>query len=168
LGLHGCLGLEVYNGGCEADNAKGFSTVHWDDLLAAGCRLWGLAVDDAHWRDGGHDAGLGWVWVKAAALTQAAILDALRNGRFYASTGPEIQDVWLEGSRVHVRCSAVAVIDFVGNGGHLSRRITAPPGKTLTTASHQLRRGQQYVRVACGDARGNWAWSNPLFMDEGG
>ena len=80
LGQHGCFGLEVYNGGCEVDDAKGFSTVHWDDLLAAGYRLWGLAVDDAHWRDGDHDAGLGGVRVKAAALTQPASLEALGNG----------------------------------------------------------------------------------------
>ena len=77
LSLEGCLGLEVYNGGCEVDDAKGFATVHWDDLLAAGQRLWGLAVDDAHWRDGDHDAGLGWVWVKAQGLTPGAILEAL-------------------------------------------------------------------------------------------
>jgi hypothetical protein len=163
----GCFGLEIYNGGCEVDNARGFSTVHWDDLLAAGYRLWGLAVDDAHWRHGDHDAGLGWVWVKAAALTQAAILGALQSGHFYASSGPEIQDFWLEGRQVHVRCSPVAAIDFVGNG-HLSRRIAAPPGEALTAASYQLREGQQYVRVACRDARGGWAWSNPLFLNERG
>jgi hypothetical protein len=167
LDQQGCTGLEIYNGGCEVDDARGFSTVHWDDLLAAGYRLWGLAVDDAHWREGDHDAGLGWVWVKAAALTQAAILEALERGQFYASSGPEIQDVWLEGSRVHVRCSPVVAIDFVGTG-RFSRRIAAPPGETLTGASYQIRRGQRYVRVACQDAGGHWAWSNPTFLDERG
>lgn len=72
LGLEGCFALEVYNGGCEIDDARGFSIVHWDDLLAAGHRLWGLAVDDAHWYNGSKDAGLGWVWVKAPALAQEA------------------------------------------------------------------------------------------------
>jgi hypothetical protein len=164
LGLQGCTGLEIYNGGCEVDNARGFSTVHWDDLLAAGCRLWGLAVDDAHWRDGDHDAGLGWVWVKAAALTQMAILEALERGQFYASSGPEIEDVWLEGNQVHARCSPVVAVDFVGNG-RFSRRIAARPGETLTGANCPLRKGQCYVRVACQDAGGHWAWSNPIFVD---
>ena len=68
LAMEGCFALQIYNGGCEIDDAKGFSTVHWDDLLAAGRRLWGLAVEDAHWRRGARDAGLGWVWVKASAL----------------------------------------------------------------------------------------------------
>jgi hypothetical protein len=165
LPLDGCFALEVYNGGCEVDDAKGFSAAHWDDLLAAGCRLWGIAVDDAHWRDGDHDAGLGWVWVKARELTEAAILDALAKGNFYASSGAEIHDLALEDGWVRIRCSPAVSVDFVGNG-HLSRRITAPPGETLTEASHRLYKDQRYVRVACRDARDCWAWSNPIYLDE--
>jgi hypothetical protein len=166
LPLTGCFALEVYNGGCEVDDAKGFSTVHWDDLLAAGCRLGGVAVDDAHWRDGSKDAGLGWVWVRAPALNPAAILQALEEGSFYASSGPQILNLYLdeEDSRVHVRCSPVAAIDFVGPGP-ASRRVTAPAGGTLEGASHPLRRGQPYLRVACQDLQGRWAWSNPLYFD---
>jgi predicted metal-dependent phosphoesterase TrpH len=165
LELKGCIGLEIYNGGCEVDDAKGFSIVHWDDLLAAGRRLWGLAVDDAHWRDGDHDAGLGWVWVKAPDLTQKAILHSLEEGLFYASSGPRIYDLLpdVAAGEVHVQCSPAALIDFVGNGKY-SRRFTALPGEVLTEASYRLRKGQQYVRVACQDTRGRWAWSNPIFL----
>ncbi len=166
LGLEGCFGLEIYNGACEVDDGKGLSTVHWDDLLAAGRRLWGLAVDDAHWRNGSRDAGLGWVWVKAAALTQEAILDALEQGYFYASSGPQIHDLRLDAAkgRVHVRCSPSVAVSFLGNGKY-SRRVTAPPGETLTKTSYRLRKRQRYVRVACQDTWGCWAWSNPIFLD---
>jgi hypothetical protein len=163
LGLEGLFALEVYNGGCEVDDCKGYSNVHWDDLLAAGCRLWGLAVDDAHWRQGTKDAGLGWIWVKAPALTEEALLHSLEEGTFYASSGPEIYDVRLEGDRVQVRCSPAAAIDFVGSGPY-SRRISAPPGEPLTAASHRLWDTQQYVRVACQDPQGRWAWSNPIIL----
>ncbi|MCL7452952.1 MAG: CehA/McbA family metallohydrolase [Anaerolineae bacterium] len=169
MDVQGCFALEVYNGGCEVDDAKGFSHVHWDDLLAAGRRLWGLAVDDAHWRTGDRDAGLGWVWVKAPALTQQAILEALDRGCFYASSGPLIHDVELDAGRgeIRVRCSPVVSIDFVGSGP-LSRRVLAPTGQTLTEASHRLQDVQGYVRVACQDADGRWAWSNPLFLGRNG
>ena len=166
LGMVGCTGLEVYNGGCEVDDAKGLSVVHWDDLLAAGHCLWGLAVDDAHWRDGDHDAGLGWLWVKAAALSEASILDALEQGYFYASSGPKISSMELEGEWLRVRCSPAVAIDFVGSG-RFSRRITAPPGDTLTEASFRLRQAQQFVRVACREADGGCAWSNPLLLEKG-
>ena len=165
LGLAACCALEVYNGGCEVDDAKGYSVVHWDDLLAAGDRLWGVAVDDAHWRDGDHDAGLGWVWVKAATLAEEAILLALEQGHFYASSGPKIHDLALEGDQLTVRCSPVVAIDFVGRGPS-SRRVSAPPGQTLSQASYHLREGQGYVRVACQDGAGHWAWSNPIFLDD--
>ncbi len=165
LGVKGCFALEVYNGSCEILECKGLSAVHWDDLLAAGCRLWGLAVDDAHWRPGPLDAGLGWVWVKAEALTQGAILLALEQGRYYASSGPRIDDVLIERDRVVVRCSPAVAIDFVG-AGPFSRRVLAPPGEMLTEASHQLQSWQPYVRVAVQDAQGRRAWANPIFLDE--
>jgi hypothetical protein len=166
IDLEGCFALEVYNGGCEVDDAKGFSHVHWDDMLAAGGRLWGVAVDDAHWRAGDRDAGLGWVWVKAAALTHQAVLDALLRGCFYASSGPQIHDLRLDAvsGEVAVRCSPVTAIDFVG-AGRFSRRVEASGGQLLTEASHRVRASQGYVRVACRDAQGRWAWTNPLFLD---
>lgn len=165
LEVEGAFALEIYNGGCEVDDGRGYSTVHWDDLLAAGQRLWGVAVDDAHWRNGDKDAGLGWVWVKAQALTQEAVLGALEDGLFYASSGPQIYDLQYDAVQreVHVRCSLATHIDFVGNG-RLSRRVSDPQGRRLTEAHYQLRMGQRYVRVACHDARGGWAWSNPIFV----
>jgi len=168
IGVEGCFALEVYNGSCEVDDAKGFSHVHWDDMLAAGRRLWGVAVDDAHWRTGDRDAGLGWIWVKAPELTQQAILEALQRGCFYASSGPQIHDLWLdaEGREVAVRCSPVAAIDFVGNGQY-SRRFLAANGRLLTEALYRLRGPQRYVRIACQDVQGRWAWSNPVFVEEG-
>jgi hypothetical protein len=162
--LEGCFALEIFNGGCEVDDAKGFSTVHWDDLLATGRRVWGIAVDDAHWRNGSRDAGLGWVWVKAPALTQEGILRALVQGSFYASSGPRIYGVAIDGTQVSARCSPASVIDFVGDG-HRSQRVAAPPGETLCEARAWLDWKQKYVRVACRDLDGHWAWSNPIFLE---
>jgi hypothetical protein len=59
----------------------------------------------------------------------------------------------------------VVAIDFVGYGPY-SKRVSAQEGQTLTEASHRLRRPQRYVRVACLDAQGRWAWSNPITLDE--
>ena len=167
LALERCSLLEVYNGGCDVDDAKGYSAVHWDDLLAAGRRWRALATDDAHWRDGSKDAGLGWVWIKAPRLDAEAILEALEKGHFYASAGPTIDHIEVEGRQVRVRCSPATAVDFVGNG-YLSRRISAPPGGLLTEAAHTAAAGQTYVRVAVRDAGGNWAWANPIWFQPGG
>jgi len=115
---------------------------------------------------------LGWVWVKAQELTQEALLAALAQGHFYASSGPQIHDLHWEGEQVHVRCSPAVAIDFVGNGP-FSRRIVARRGEAITAASYAPAGGQslgrqtcRYVRVACLDAQGCWAWSNPIFFDQ--
>ncbi len=164
MDIEGCFALEIYNGSCEADAPKGFSTVHWDDLLAAGKKLWGIAVDDAHWQNGAKDAGLGWVWVKAPALTADAILQALEQGYFYSSSGPRIYKVAIDGTQVYALCSPSTTIDFVGDG-YRSERVAASPGQTRTEAQAWLGWEQRYVRVACQDLEGRWAWSNPIFLE---
>ena len=171
LDMEGCIGLEVWNGACEVWDCKGLAAVHWDDLLAAGRRLWGIGADDCHWWPGREDAGLGWVWVKAEELSQAAILKALEQGHFYASSGPEIYDLSLVNDEIRVRCSPAQAIDFIGNGP-FSRRVVGPPGETITEASFNLqerhagfRKLVRYVRVACQDTQCRWAWSNPIFFD---
>jgi hypothetical protein len=167
IALRGCFGIEIYNGGSEIDEAKGLSVVHWDDMLAANRRIGGLAVDDAHWHNGTRQAGLGWVWVKAPALEQRAILQSLEQGCYYSSCGPEIHELRLErgGKEVHARCSPSVAVDFVGNEWQSQRRW-APPGETLSEASQRLNGRQRYVRVACQDSLGRRAWSNPLFLGE--
>ena len=104
----------------------------------------------------------GRAWFKAAK----AILQALEEGHFYASSGPQILDLHLDegGDWLHVHCSPSTVIDFVGPGP-ASHRVAAPAGGTLEKASYRLWKGQGYLRVACQDVQGRWAWTNPLFLD---
>ena len=85
---------------------------------------------------------------------------------FYASTGPRILNLEYDPgtNRVWVQTSPVAWIDFVG-AVWLARRVTAPAGQMLTEAEFHPRSGQRYLRIACCDPRGNWAWSNPITFD---
>ena len=96
LGLEGYLGIEVFNTTCQVSIGKGYSTVHWDDLLVRGKFTFGFAVDDAHWHFNPHrpvDACCAWIMVKAKSLTVDSLMESLKNGLFYSSSGPEIFDV---------------------------------------------------------------------------
>lgn len=163
--IEGPFGIEVYNGVCDVGYQKGFSNVHWDDLLSAGRRLWGLAVDDAHWLPWRPDAGMGWVMVKAAELSTPAILEALQLGHFYATTGPTIHDVRVEGDEVVISCSPAITISAIGERWLVSaaRSIT---GHGLTEARLKLWDGQTYVRAEVVDRAGKRAWSNPIFFED--
>lgn len=166
--IQGIMGLEVFNSVCEKIDGLGYAQVHWDELLARGLRLTGLAVDDVHWR---HEAeGQGFIMVRADSLGERSILDAIRNGRFYASTGPKIDALRIvqvgdgqAGLRVH--CSPCSTITFYSSGprGH---RFEAPKGETLDTAVYPLNIEQVYMRVECRDASGGTAWSNPVFVED--
>jgi hypothetical protein len=101
--------------------------------------------------------------VEADSLSQDAVLAALRAGRFYASSGPDILYLSHEGDTVTVRCSPVSQINFIGRtqwGAH----IEAAPGTTLTEASYRLRGREIYLRVECKDAQGRTAWSNAIYL----
>lgn len=168
---HGYTGIEVWNGTCAMRWGKGLASVQWDELLAFGRPVLALASDDAHHRvEQGDDVGLGWVVVRSETLSANAVLEALREGCFYASTGPEILAVRLErdaqaaagsGALAHVRCSPCRAIHFLCQGP-MGRTVNAAPGGTLTEATLRLHRAARYLRVECVDAGGKTAWTNAL------
>jgi len=158
--VRGPIGIEVFNTGCHVEMNKGISSVHWEDLLAAGWRGFGFAVDDCHFLS---DAYQGWIMAKAAGRDAGSILDAIKAGRFYASTGPEIKSVELAGSRLIVRCSDAAAITFFCRA-HSGQCLSAPPGEVLNGAEFTVAKEQGYVRIEVTDKQGHAAWTNPLYL----
>ena len=161
----GAIGVEVYNGVADVGYMKGFSNTHWDDLLAAGRRIWGLAVDDAHWLPWRNDSALGWLVAKASELTVPAVLEALRLGRFYASTGPSIHDFRVEGDDVIIASSPAMTIAAMGDRW-LNNAARSATGMGITQARFKLWEGQTYVRAEIVDRDGKRAWSQPIFLME--
>jgi hypothetical protein len=174
--VEGLLGLEVWNTGCELELGRGDSSLHWDEALEHGRRLFGLATDDSH--HPGYDSGFAWTWVRADDKTQAAVLGALRAGAFYGSTGPEIRGVELGDDGVVVHCSpAAAVTLYCGrwrgaraNAGRLGypnhARVLGRDDDGLLT-SVALQRpwdGGAYGRVEVTAKDGTKAWTNPLWI----
>ena len=158
--LENIIGLEVFNTVCMQAVGKGYSRVHWDDLLARGRLLWGLATDDTHWVV--QASGGGWVMVKATELTSSAIMEALSAGRFYATQGPEIYDLQVSRTEVHIRCSPVARINAASLNGSGGRQLAPSPDQLLNEASISLNSPSRYVRVECTDLQGRSAWAQPI------
>jgi hypothetical protein len=102
VGAQDVDGLELFNSSAERENGRGDSSYVWDLSLEAGRRLFGFATDDAH--HPGFDIGDAWTMVRAADRSEDAVMAALRNGWCYASAGPSILDVAVDGGVVEVRC----------------------------------------------------------------
>jgi hypothetical protein len=154
--IQGCFAVEVYNTGCDLEILRGFSQVHWDDLLSLGCEFGAVAVDDGHVHP--RDHGLGWTMIRAEGLSAEGVMAALVTGRYYSSTGPEIVDIAVVEKKVSVRTSPAASIALVSAPEQGGRRFAAP-GKTITEAEFGLP-AARYWRVEVMDAVGKVAWSN--------
>lgn len=116
-GLKGHHGIEIFNTGCEAEVGKGFSVVHWDQLLSLGEMTNGIAVDDAHrYVYPPYDAMGGWVWAKADELSCEGIMKALREGSFYSSMGPKIVLVEIDRT-LKVKCSCARKVSMISHNG---------------------------------------------------
>jgi hypothetical protein len=162
LPLRGYIGIEIFNTGCWLEIEKGHSLVHWDLLLRRGQHIWGLAVDDCHWRY--PDYGKGWVMVRAQENTAASILSALRKGHFYCSTGPQVYDIALTGQQVTVRCSPARSVYVTGSYNYCPPAIHAWDGQPLTEVTVQLHPQQEYFRVEVVDFEGRSAWTQPVWV----
>ena len=159
--LRGYHAIEVYNNGTEHLCHGGNAEVYWDLLLRRGIRVFATASDDVHVPD---DLYGGWIWVKAVERSKSAILDALRHGFYYSSSGPTIYDFGMEEDQVYVSCSACREIHFVTYPPR-GKSFFAEQGKSLMDASHKLTGRESYVRVVCVDENGRSAWTNPIFFN---
>ena len=82
-------GVEIYNHGCVVAASRGSGIGVADYLLQEGKRISFTATDDSHFNIA--DAGGGWVMVAADELSPHAIVNALKTGQHYSSTGVEIR-----------------------------------------------------------------------------
>ncbi len=166
-------GIEVYNAGCELEIGRGVSTVHWDELLEGGRQCFALASDDSH--HPGFDSDLAWTWVRSQP-TVGGVLDALRTGCFYGSTGPRITAVTAGGGSVEVQCDpcrSVTVVFGVSSGaavhaGRLGYRyggeiLDVTTGGLITAARLNLPETAPYARLEVTDTNGGRAWTNPIW-----
>jgi len=169
LTFSGYLGIEIFNTITHRGFGRGLSCVHWDELLNAGRNVRGFAVDDAHFLPeyfGGfeNDATGGYIMVKAQNLKVDGIMDAIKKGSFYSSSGPRFLGFSLTNGIFYVKCSGVQSISFICSPGRRSRRIEKQGGE-LTESEFKPSGDIEYVRVECQDEDGNYAWLNPYFLE---
>lgn len=160
--VSGYLGVEVFNQSCVGSNSAN-GHVHWDQMLNNGHVLSGLATDDVHRSS---EVGKAWTMIKATELNESSILEALENGSFYATKGPEIKDYQMdEDMTIKIKCSPVKKIAFRISGAGNGKVFRAEDGKDLLTAEWDLsKKKPQWVRCEVTDKDGNTAWTNPIFM----
>lgn len=163
LALHDLDLIEIYNFGTESTFAP-FNHQVWDSVLTAGKIIWGTATDDMHDLStiGVQSIDRGWVMLWLCELNRDSVFNALKNGRFYSSTGVEIQDYYISGDTINISCSNCNKIIFRGNHGSIRKIANG-------TSAQYIREFDDYIRV---ELEGNgglgsniYAWTQPYFFN---
>ncbi len=157
--------VELINYETEWLENVGDGTVFWIEMLYKGARLWGGGSDDNH---NGQEVDSmysgsfgGWTVVKAKDRSRNAIIEALKTGSFYTSTGPAIYDFYVEDDEVHVVCSPCERIYIGGQHRCHQRKI----GRHVTEFVTKLKGKEKFVRAEVMDAAGRSAYTNPIWLD---
>lgn len=159
--MDGFMAMEIYNSESHLCGDVGGTTSCWDSLLRRGRKVFAVATDDCHRAD---TMGKGWIQVKAEELTHEFIMENFLNGNFYASTGPEIHDFYIEDGNLHVECSPCRKIHMV-QFPQTGKTVYNEDGSLLSSAVIPVSPvPAKYIRIVCEDAEGNRAWSNPIFL----
>ncbi len=159
--IDGLFGMEIYNSTCDVNAGTGYADSYYNRKLWKGQNWFCLASDDTH--QGKKDWGGGFISVKTDALTHKDLYEAMTEGSFYASQGPEITDFYVEDKVLHLACSPCRTIClFADSFPGLAVNFD---GETATVYEQKLSGREHYIRATCTDAAGRTAWTQPIWLD---
>ena len=172
--VNGATAIEVFNGihdtNVYGSKTRPSSEQIWDGILSSGKLIYGVAADDSHHY---HDftpkmanPGRGWICVQAESLSQSSIMESIRNGDFYASTGVYLDELNRSDTSFNITIgtgeddplkSTEYVTTITGNGGRILTETDA------LNINYELPDDESYIRATIRSSGGFKAWTQPIF-----
>ncbi len=159
-GMHA---LEICNYGSTVLGYNDYNEKEYDDLLRCNKRIFAIAADDNHNKR--NDSFGAFTMIKADKLEYKTVTDALVNGNFYASQGPEIYDLYFEDGKVYVKCSNAKTIRL-NTAVRVLKLENAEDGNFVNEACFEIEENYGYIRITVIDKDGKCANTNAYFTDE--
>ena len=128
--LEGLQALEVINGACYRSSALDFTPHVMREMAWNGKRVAAIAGDDTHRPEHLFQA---WTMFKAPELSHKAIIEALQKGNCYATTGPEIHELYVEDGVVHIKTSEAQGIFMATAGRRKESKLVSFDGDERVT-----------------------------------
>ena len=119
--------------------------------------------DDTHGKPTHPGWNGGWIVVNAPELSRPALMNAIRAGNFYASTGPDFHSITNDEGIVTIQTSPVQFARLVGPG-HRGKRIGNFDGELFTKVAFDIPSDWDYVYLEIEDDKGKRAWTNTVFL----
>ena len=168
INYSGMHAFEMFNGSCLASGFDDYNPRVYDDILCSGKKIFCIGADDnhnVHFGKRRDDSGWAFTVIKAPKLEYKTITNALLNGDFYASEGPEIYELWYEDGKVHVKCSDADRI----NCNYKQRKaetVLSENGVPVTEATFNVPEHCVYFRITVVDKTGKHATTNAYFVED--
>ena len=164
-----CFAMEIYNNGCFLEGHDEYNEHYYDYQLRKGRRMALIASDDNHNKQPiDHplcDSFGGFTYILAETLQYGAIIEAMENKNFYASTGPQIFSLISEKGKLTVKTSdAVRIVFITDTKNRKTER--ALKGNALNTAEFTFGARDNWVRVEVVDESGCKAFTRAYFKEE--
>ena len=156
--------IEIINYSSLCEGINEYNENFYEDVLKSGVRPFCIAADgnknDFPFGYRNCDSCGAYVMIQAEELSYEAIADALKNGRFYSTEGPQIYDMWYRSEVLYIRCSPVDKIIF--ESGTRREIHFAENGKLLNGQGiyFWVMPEHSYARVTIIDEKGKKAFSN--------
>ncbi|WP_373230714.1 CehA/McbA family metallohydrolase [Cohnella sp.] len=160
------LGIEIYNGDGNPEYDIAFDK--WDALLSAGRKVWGFGNDDSHVYGQEKRA---WNMVLTNEETGEAIVESIKNGSFYVSTGYGFDAIRTEGRTITVDLRSNKLLDSMykyvtlfGKDGKVLQETTG----RIKQVQYECKGDEGYVRIEAYLEGGYAAFSQPLYVETDG
>jgi len=165
-GMHA---IEICNYGSYVKGFHEYNTKVYEEKLHNGEKIFGISADDNHnfepFDSPYNDSFGAFTMIKAENLDYRSITDAMTKGHFYASMGPEIYSMYLEGNKLHVKTSDAAIINFTSGIRHCYNEY-CPEGGKLNEVIFDVWPQDIFFRVTVCDKEGRRATSNAYFVED--
>lgn len=169
LEYDGFFAMEIYNHFNELLGIEDYNYQTFLQLVRKGRKIFAVATDDNHNPTifcGTHKpeswSGGGFVWIKAEKLDYSSIISALSKGDFYASTGPEFYELYIDENKLMVKSSAVKSISVATDSRKSYSKWKA--NELVESAEFELSGEEEFIIVTLTDEFGKKAVSQPYYL----
>jgi len=149
-------GMEIFNAVIDSHPGKADSTEKWDRILTEKGPLLGFVSDDSHRIE---DINKAWLMVNVKEKSVESILQSLRAGCFYGSTGVQIQKIGRKGDLVYCHSHSSVLIEAIG----IDSRILASAKGYLEVSFKD--NNSSFIRFECSGQGKAKAWSQAFFKE---
>lgn len=163
LGYKGIWGVEIYNHSVYNKGQWEYYITAYDDFLRSGQRIACTANDDNHGE--GSVCG-GWTMINADRLEYGAVIEAMEQHRLYASTGPIIHGLYVEGDKAVLRFEKGTYAVMSTKGRRVEKKMANVPGGVSEVSFTILRDKDIYIRFDVVDEHGCRANTCAYFIDQ--